>query len=471
MVKNHFIFHILCLGFFLALPFQNSNADSDLQTPACEISPEETRYLVEQIKISNKAQIEALDQCKKSNRYLVSQMINVDPSYFEFASENLKDDEVFISKLATLNPEILKYISPRLASDRFFISKTAQKYPDALKYASPKLTDNRGFMIKMIKINPENFKYASERLQDEENIALLALKKDGKMLRFASPEIQNNKKIVIQAIKSDSLAIGFASEELQRDPQITKLSNKIDHNFIVNFDDFLKQNYSGFSVGPEGARGYRIVNMAKFFPEKQIINNPYTTKWGQVYENGIETDKFKLVNTSANDGNWKVDFADYPNLIKEIENIFIANGVDQNTIDSLNAVSLWKISNNPEVIAFDLYLLRQINSKYLKDDAANIVALTAIAQEAGNKKWEINVVDAIFDADLKMDIFYPNGHRRYKIWDVYTINKGDKNPKILFKVEDKDGEYFNLFAKQLNNHYASIYKGGGYVMDINLFER
>ncbi len=69
-----------------------------------------------------------------------------------------------------------------------------------------------------------------------------------------------------------------------------------------------------------------------------------------------------------------------------------------------------------------------------------------------------------------MSVAYKGGHKRYRIWDIYQTSKKDKNPKILFKVEDRDGEYFDLFAKQLNDRYASIYKGGGYAMEINLFE-
>ncbi|MES2676921.1 MAG: DUF4116 domain-containing protein [Pseudomonadota bacterium] len=459
------------LVFFLILPFHNSHADDKPKVLACDIAPDESAYLLDQVRADNKPQIRAMDDCKKSNRAFFAKIIDINPNYFEFAADDLRDDEVFISKFVTLNPEILKYASPRLISDHYFMFKMAKIYPDALKYAAPKLINNKEFIAQMIKINPKNFAYASERLQDDQDIALLALKNSGKMLRFASPRLQNNKKVVMQAIQSYSLAISFASEELQKNPQIKKLSQQINYQFISNLDNFLKQNYGGLGVGPEGSRGYHIVNMAKFFPEKQITYHPYITKWEQVYKNGVETDEIRLTTKSINDGGWKVDFADYPELIKAVEKIFINNGVDQNTIDGLNAVSLWKISDHPQIIAFDLYLLRQIDNHYLKSDTANVVALTAIARQTENKKWEINVVDAIFDADLKMSVAYENGHRRYKIWDVYLVNKKDKNPKILFKVEDKDGEYFDLFAKQLNNRYASIYKGGGYAMEINLFEK
>ncbi len=468
------IFRFFLLILFLIFPLHNSHSDDNTKILSCDISSDETSYLLDQVKVDNKPQIRSMDDCKKANRTFFAKIIDINPNYFEFASNNLRDDEVFISKFVTNNPSILKYASSRLISDRSFMFKMARIYPDALKYASPKLTNNKEFITAMIKINAKNFAYASDRLQDDEVIALLALKNSGKMLKYASPRLQDDKKVVTQAIQSYSLAINFASEKLQKDPQIKKLSDQINYSFINNFDSFLKENYGGLNVGPEGSRGYHIVNMAKFFPDKQITYHPYVTKWGQVYKNGVETDEIRLTTKSVNDGGWKVDFAEYPELIEAIENIFVTNGVDHNTIEGLNAVSLWIISNKPKVIAFDLYLLRQIDSRYLKSETSNVTALTAIARETqsnGKKKeWEINVVDAIFDADLKMSVTYENGHRRYKIWDVYLINKKDKDPKILFKVEDKDGEYFDLFAKQISNRYASVYKGGGYAMDINLFE-
>lgn len=456
--------------FALSLFLTFADCYSQNQVTACDVSPEETAYLLDQIKIDNKPLIEAMDGCKKANHHLFAKIIGANPDYFQFAADSLKDDEVFISKFVAINPQILKYVSSRLMGDEFFMFKMAKIYPEALKYAAPNLINNKRFITKMMRINPKNFVYASDRLQDDEEIALLAVSNNGKMLKFVSDRLQDNKKVVIQAIKSYSLAINFASEKLQKDSEIKKMLKKTNYNFIANLDQFLKENYGGLGVGPDGSRGYYIVNMAKFFPEKQIIYQPYITKWERVYKNGVETNELKLAAKSTQVVGWRDVFSDYPELIKAVENIFIANQVDENTIDSLNAVSFWIVSDKPKVVAFDLYLLRQIDNKYLSADVANVVSLTAIAKEKKNKKWEVNVVESTFDADLKMSVVYKGGHKRYRIWDIYKANEKDKNPKILFKVEDKDGEYFDLFAKQLNDRYASIYKGGGYAMEINLFE-
>lgn len=450
--------------FFFTHPLFNCYSDDKIII-ACNISKEETTYLLGQVKAGNKPAIRGMSDCKKANRGLFAQIIDIDPGYFAFASDNLRDDEVFVSKFVAQNPDILDNISDRLKSDRYFMSKMMRTYPNALKYASPKLTDNKGFMQRMIKINPRNFEYASARLQNDEQTALLAVRNSGKMLKYASDNLQDNKKVIIEAIRSYSLSINFASERLQNDRRMQKLSKKIDYSFLKGFSEFLRDSYAGITVGPDGSRGYYIVNMAYFFPDKQLIYNPYTVKWEKAYRNGIETGDLKLIVKNNNSVNWRDDFANYPGLIKTIEDIFSINKVDANTVSALNTISLWQVSDKPLVLAFDLYLLRPVDNKYLKSDFDNITLLTAIAELKANGKWEVSIVDNVFDADLKMNIAYKNGHKKYKIWDLYQEDDKD-SPKVLFKVEDKDGEYFELFAKQINGRYATVYRGGGYAMDV-----
>ena len=463
------IFLFIASLFSISLyPLYNSYSKDNLTTLSCDISPQESTYLLNQIRLDNKMPIKAMDDCKKNNRHFIAKVIDMNPNYFEFASDALRDDEVFISKFVAINPQILKYISERLSNDKFFMLKMAAIYPEAIQYASAQLTDNKNFMIKMIELNPKNFSYASERIQNDKEAALLAVRKNGKMLRFASEKLQDDREIVIEAIKSYNLAINFASEKLRNDPKIKKIASEIDYSFLTNFDQFLRENYGGLGVGPDGYRGYHIVNMAKNFPEKRIIYQPYLTKWQRVYQNGVEMTELKLSSKINTTNDWKSVFSKYRGLSKEVEKIFSNNKVDDNTVDALNLVSFWVISKKPRIVAFNLYLLRPIDNAYLDANVANIVSMTAIAKENQNKEWQISVVDAIFDADLKMSVDYKSGHKIYKIWDVYQINKNDQNFKILFKVEDKDGEYFDLFAKQLNGRYVSIHKGGGYAMEINI---
>jgi hypothetical protein len=437
---------------------------------SCAVTKEKTSLLLEQIKNDNNEIIGNLNKCQKSDRLLFAKIITLNPRYFRYSSDELKNDGVFISNFAATSPTILEYMSDRLKNNQSFIKKITKIYPKSLKYASPKLTNNKGFMIDMVKANPKNFTYASYRLQDDVQITTIAAQGDGRMIKFASNRLQNNKNIVKEAIKSNYSAINFASEASQNNPQIKEMVAKINYSFLDNIDSFLKENYAGLSVGPGGSRGYHIVNSAYFFPYYRLFDNPHISKWDRIYEDNLETDKLKLSAKSSNLLGWKIELKDYPKLITEIENIFLENNIDQNTIDSLNALSFWLVSDEPETVAFDLYLMRKADGDYFNNNFANITSLNAIASWQENKgKWKITIVDSIFDVNLKMNLSYKNGHRRYKIWDLYDNSNDDKNLKILYKIEDEDSEYFELFIKQLNDGYASVYRGGGYAIDNIIF--
>lgn len=74
-----------------------------------------------------------------------------------------------------------------------------------------------------------------------------------------------------------------------------------------------------------------------------------------------------------------------------------------------------------------------------------------------NSNWDLSVIEAIFDQETKIDPIYRNGHKKHLVWDLYKTNKEDLDPKIIFKVEDKMNEYFEVFARQKNNKYKLIY--------------
>jgi len=182
-----------------------------------------------------------------------------------------------------------------------------------------------------------------------------------------------------------------------------------------------------------------------------------------VLEDGKMVNEYKLISGNSYAG-WKKSFKKYPLLVKQVEEILLKNRVDQNTIDSLTVTSLWKISPDSRVLAFDLYLLRSVNDIYHKSNFANVTSLSIIAKK-DNKKWLITIVDAIFDVDIEMDVRFRNGHAKYQIWDLYESFYDDSYLKVLYKVEGKDEEYFELFVEQPNGKYVSVYKGGGYNID------
>ena len=113
------------------------------------------------------------------------------------------------------------------------------------------------------------------------------------------------------------------------------------------------------------------------------------------------------------------------------------------------------------VLAFNLYNLGESreNNIYNKERAnfANITSLTAIANFSAGK-WSLTVVETILDNDIKTDISYREGHKKYILWDFYQFNENDKNLKLIFKVEDRFNEYFEIFSANQNNENLSKYQ-------------
>jgi hypothetical protein len=112
-------------------------------------------------------------------------------------------------------------------------------------------------------------------------------------------------------------------------------------------------------------------------------------------------------------------------------------------------------------MAFNLYNLKESNNNNIyskeRNDFANITSFTAIATfNAG--KWSLTVVDAILDNDIKTDISYREGHKKYILWDLYQFNENDKNLKLIFKIEDRFNEYFEIFSANQNNENLSKYQ-------------
>ena len=533
---------IFSLFTFFALSSYNSYSF----TPSCEIPALEQAFLLEKVEEDRPAFITSLEDCKKANRQFFSQIIEINPDYFRFADESLKNDQFFVSQIALANLEIFKHTAKKLKSDPFFMEKIVRSHPEAMKYADDKLKDGKSFMKKMIAINPKHFVFASQKLHNNKKLALMAINKDGMMLEFASKRLQNDKEVVVAALKANNLAIEFVSEDLMQDEEIQQLAES-NVDFLEDFDTILKENYAGLAVGVNGARGYKIINLAKNFDNSQLIYRPFTTKWQQIIEDYRETAQVEFITKKKIKKSWKDDLVNYPELVKQIEEIFLKQKIDQNTIDNLQIISLWQVQKEPETLAINLYLIRGAKSQYLKDQIANVNSLTLIARNVSNleeeeqeedmvkedsaaktntnqkstaigeiaeeiteaisniiplakekeevkneeknqehkeveestieakenpptNQWKITVINANFDANLKMDLAFKNGHKRYEIWDLFKVNAEDENPKIILRIEDKNSEYFEVYSKQINNGYALIYQGGGNYMPINLFE-
>jgi hypothetical protein len=424
----------------------------------CKITEEYHDQILEQVKQKNPDAISVLPNCFKLDRKLILKASMLDPSQFKNASEILKGDENFIRRMVKVNPQILQFIAPKLRRNRLFMQRAIYLNREALQYADPALLDNKQFMKKMIDFDSENYKYASERLRAMPDLATIAFKDNGLLLAYAPENIRKNRKVVKIAVTSNSEAFQYAADEVKIFEEIELLSyHKTSIKSKADLEDFLQKNY--VKKGDNRNIGTVIGNQAKFFKKREIISRNYITKWQRhlTVEDGKKIESFHLI--SADSRNypilWKRDLRKHPDLIKKIEKFFLKRNVDEIAIHNLSTSYLWKVKDKPLTLAFNLYLLRDSADIDLGPQFANVTSLTCIAQKR-NKEWHLSVIEVVFDSEILVDVDYENGHKKYILWDLYELDKKDKNPKIIFKVEDPFGEHFEVYEEQSGGKYRLV---------------
>ncbi len=438
--------------FFILVIFSQNSLSKEVKN--C-IFTDEFREKILQDLVPNSSVIKDLPQCYKLDRELILRSILIDASQFQNADNILKEDEGFVRRLMRINPDILQYASPKLLGDENFMESATYISRDSLKYANPDLLNNHLFVQKMIKIDSRNYIFASERLRSIPEFAKSAFEDDGMLLLYAPESIKSNKELVKIAFLSNNLAIEYAANELKDLPDFKiKSKERVDLK-IDDLVSFVRKNY--ISTQNELKSYKKIDNKAKFFAKNILLERNYITKWqyfGKKDSLKKNDSEFSLIAARSRnyDVDWKEDFKNYPDLITKIERFFGRHKIDQNTINQLSLTYLWKIKTNPLTLAFNLYLLRDNSDYDLGSSFCNISSLTAIVQKIDNK-WEMTVIDVIFDSETEVKVSYPNGHKKYVLWDLYKSSKSDKNPKIIFKVEDNFEEYFEIFYEEDKGKY------------------
>jgi hypothetical protein len=446
------------LAIFLLPNFSFAKDKYEFEQENCARAKEYHEQILIQVRAKNPQAISYLPECFKLDRKLILKATILDPSQFQNASEILREDENFIRRLLKVNPEVLKYISPKLRTNQTFMQKATYINRDALQYADPSLLDNILFMRKMINFDSQNYKFASQRLREIKEFAQMAFSDDGLLLAYAPDSVKNDKALAKIALLSNSQAFSYLSEALKLDEELEKLSHqKTSIESKADLEKFLQKNY----VKKDDGRniGNVVSNQAKFFKKNLIISRNYITKWQRNLQ--IDDAKFKedfhLITASSRNypALWKEDFKKYPDLVKKIQNFFERRNVDEIAIKNLSTSYLWRVKNKPLTLAFNLYLLRDSSDIELGPQFANVTSLTAVAQKRG-KEWHLSVIEVIFDSEITVDVDYENGHKKYVLWDLYTVDKKDENPKIIFKVEDRFGETFEVFEEQSGGKYRLI---------------
>jgi len=429
-------------------------------TQDCFTNDEITNRILRHVEQKDPKAIKSLPDCFKLDRTLILKASLIDPTTFEFAAQILKEDESFVRRLLKVNPQILQYASPKLRANPIFMEHATYLNREALQYADPKLLNNKLFMQRMIKIDSKNYMLASERLREIPEFAEMAFLDNGLLLSFAPDKIKADKKLVKIATKSNNSAFAFASDQLKKDKELLKLSEKKSSINQEELGKFLRENY----VTQEKKKnlGFIIGNRDKFFKKNKLIGRNYVTKWQKnlnFYDDGQFSEEMRLMTVESRNYPilWRQDFRKYPDLIKKIEKFFTNHNIDESTIENLSTTYLWKIKSEPLTLAFNIYLLRDSKDSELGPDFADVTSLTAIAQKQKGK-WHMTVVEVIFDSEIKVDVIYQNGHKKYVVWDLYKNDKNDKNPKIIFKIEDRFRDYFEIFEEQSGGKYQMIYR-------------
>lgn len=420
--------------------------------------------LVEITKKGSDYSIKNLPDCYRLNRKLILKAALIDPVQFDSAHDLLKEDDLFVRRLLKgANPAVLQYASPKLRSSKNFMERATYLSRDSLQYADPMILDNKLFMRHMIGVDSRNYIYASERLRELPEFAKMAFYDNGSLLSHAPQKIKSDKELVKIAVQSNISAFDFASDELKKDKDLLAIISK---NPSIKFSEekkeklkeFIRKNYVIEEVKKN--LGYVLTDRAKFSEKNKIIDRNYITKWHKNlnFKNSGISEEMRLITVDSRNYPilWKEDLKKYPSLIPKIEKFFHDKNIDQNTIDNLSITYFWKVKKNPETLVLNVYLLRDSKDADLGPDFSDITSLTVILIKQG-KKWRASVVEVIFDSEWKVDPAYQNGHKKYIFWDLYSENKKDKKPKIIFKVEDKFREYFEVFEEQSGGKYEMVF--------------
>jgi len=572
----------LCfLLFFFAnnnLAFGDDNYPKNLQNfvDPCKNTAIYHQAIISEVQNGNSNTLADLPDCFKNDRKLFMQLVMIDYNLFAEASFELQQDFNFIKRLVKINPKIIQLCAPEVRKDPYFMEEMTYINRDALRFAGWSLLDDKPFMTKMIDYDSQNYQYASDRIRSIPEIAQMAIRDNGLMLKYAPFTLKNDEEIVKKAIDADISSLQFASKKLREKPELIALAQ--DDNKKINIEkinDFIKKHY--LEKNDKKNLEDIIVNQGKFHQKRILINHNYLTKWQKrfgevdpVFHNYKEEWRLISVDSRNYQTNFKEDLKAYPKLVNKIVKFLKKHRIDDNTIDNLKTTFLWKISDKPLTLAFNLYFLRDSSDADLGASFANITSLTAIVRdtskpivsnnkkqdktknikddkntqqlttsandtdnslennlnqddeildleaqeeeeiilsdeenqedeedkkdikkdakktkkkntqktkenkkskekikakntknkilESENANWNLSVIETIFDSETKLSETYKNGHKRYILWDLFKLDRKDKNPLLIFVVEDEFKNYFEIYAPQKNQKYKLLLK-------------
>ncbi len=425
----------------------------------CKINEESVDNLANKIAGKDGIKIfQELPRCLKANRELVLKVSLNDPLKFQYADKSLHDDEIFINRILKVHPDILQFISYELRDNKRFMELATYIQRDSLQYASLKLRDSKSFMTKMIEIDSRNYFFASYRLQNDPKIAKIAFSDNGLLLEAAPDKMKANYNLVEIAVKSNSKALQFASPKLQSNQKLQELTEKLTSiGSQEKLKEYIKENY--VAVDKHDKNVFTIVNQGKFFAKNMLVDRDYIAKWQFRRKSKFNKAYDKISMMTVENRNlpqsWREDFENHPLLLEKVDNFFKKHYIDDDTIDNMKTTYFWVIKDDLPTVAFNIYGLRSNRDEALGPEFVDISSLTVITQKQDDR-WNLTVIEVIFSSDVKLDMAYNNGHKRYILWDLYKRSEFDLSPKVIFKVEDRFEDYFEVYEEQSGGKYEKI---------------
>lgn len=462
----------LILFLFTALSSPQINAKyRNIDFKKCNISKNSYDAIIEQVRAKNYNALTSPASCIRKNQKLVFEAITIDPKQLQYANPSFRNNENFVLRLAKINPEVIKYSGSKLRSNANFLQKSLFIYRDALKYSSKEIRDNLGFMTKAIKKDSRNYMFASKRIQKINKIATMAFSDNGNLILYAPEEVRENKKLVIIALKSSPDSFQFLSKKFRKDPEIIKIANYKDKKLSKEKLEKHILNHYIFISNKKSYEKEIDTNFANF-QDRALVKRNYVTKWHKSYrlKGFYLKENWKLVSFDSRNPvpNWQKDMKDYPVLTKKITRFLKRRLIDNKTINNLYLTYLWEVNKDPKTLAVNLYLLRNSKDVELEDGYSNVTSLTAIARQTKDKKdWRLSVIEVIFDKEIPVNISFKNSHKKYFVQDLYVEDKNDKDPKVIFLVEDEYDSYFEIFSKMSGDKYQLSYRINPNEININ----
>lgn len=437
----------------------------------------------------------------KNDPKIVEKALDSDPSALEFASKKLRNDEelkkitdqqnlkIDLEKLEQFikrnylikNPERNledlianqgKFYGKRQIFNRNYLTKWQKKLGDV-----DPVFRNYQEEFKMITVDSRNFQ--TNFKEDLKNFPQLVNKitKFLKKHRVDDNTIDNLKITYLWKISEKPLTFAMnlyflrdssdidLGSDFANISSLTIIVSDISKSKEKNNDDELttkddqnsqslnKSNKKNKSPNKKGKNSLNIKDKAKEIQENNNENE--TTDIAQEDSRSSDDNLDEEANEEINEDSEVIDLSGNSKKLIFDEDIQIDELNPQSEEDDLEKNKKNnKIKNKSQKNTKDK---KTANKNSSKDDFNKKQKSKLVILENKDSKWNLSVIEAIFDSETRMDPTFSNGHKRYVLWDLYKTQKDDKNPKLIYRIEDQVQDYFVVFARQKNNKYQQIF--------------